>query len=359
MATKYIGKFDLGNGIIFSTESDTPPTSIPDVTQDAGPNKIKLQEDVQKPETSPDAEYDASEHVDVPEDVEKANENTFFGVILKRRSSEAFAKTKGSFSNAESFFKSNECKQAIAVAKSWAEKHKLSPAAASDFPEKAKKTGFTSKTMNGCTLGYHVLKGRCIVDIYFKNAKGSVTTKRFGTFKIGEGKPTASSDSANPTKGSVPAKVSEIDKLLLAAEADDPIDNAFVDDAATPPAEAPAADAAAAPPPAPEGETPPAPEAIPGDSDVTPEEIDDEIATGAESYLAALANIRHSREEADAAVAGIKDDEINEVVGDDEGNPIEEIPETAEAPAAEGAVPETEEQKAEKAIESYIASLCL
>jgi hypothetical protein len=362
MSTKYTSKIDLGNGIVFSTESDTAPATVPDVTQDAGPDKIKLQEDAQKPETNPDAEYDASEHVDVPEDVEKANENTFFGVILKRRSIEAFAKTKGSFSTAESFFKSNEAKQAIAVAKSWAEKHGLSPAAASDFPEKAKKSGFTSKSLGGFTLGYHVLKSRCIVDIYFKNAKGAVTTKRFGTFKIGEGKPSASSDSTNPTNGSAPAKVSEIDKLILAAEADDPIDSAFTDDAAaTPPAEAPVAEGAA-PPPVPEAETPPAPEAIPSDSDVTPEEIDEEVGTGAESYLAALTKIRHSREEADAAVAQIEDKEIDEVVGDTEGDSVEEIPETTPAPAsdtppAEGAVAETDEQKAEKALESYIARL--
>jgi pyruvate/2-oxoacid:ferredoxin oxidoreductase beta subunit len=96
MATKEKKEVRLGNSDVFvSFESET---AVPDTTTDAGPDQIKLHEDAQKPEKDPSAEYDAAEHVDTPEDVERANESTFYGIILKHRSTEAFAKAKVSFS---------------------------------------------------------------------------------------------------------------------------------------------------------------------------------------------------------------------------------------------------------------------
>lgn len=331
------------NDIIFSVEDGNV---VPDTTTDAGPDTIELHEDAQK--HGDNAEYDASEHVDVPEDVEKANESSFLGVILRKRSVETFAKTKGAFPNAEAFFKSNECKSAIATAKTWAEKHKVSLASSSDFPEKAGKMGFNSKTVNGALLGYRVLKGRLIVDIYFKNSKGRVSSKKLATVKIGEGKNQASADSAKPTSSKKP--MSPIDKFLYGEESDNPVDGAFEPEAAeeTPPPAAPTEPAAPEAPPADPAVETPAPS-----EEITPEEIDDE--TGTESFLGAVTNILRSREEADAAISEINDAEIDEVVGDGEGEDIEALPEPsvpAETPPP--AEPEDEESKA---IEAYLASI--
>jgi hypothetical protein len=335
--------FKLIDGTVFSVESNSD--TVPDTTADAGPDTIKLHEDAQKPESDSNAEYDASEHVDVPEDVEKANESSFFGVILKRRSVEAFAKTKGVFPSAEGFFKSNECKQAIAVAKQWAEKKKMSPAATNDVPENLKKLGFSAKSMTGLTLAYREAKGRLYVDVLFKNAKGKVISKNFATVKIGSGQ-TEKKDKAGESK-------SAVDKVLT-KENGDPVDEAFAATAeppATPPATEPPpatteppTDAATSPATEPTTTEPDAPE-------VTPDEIDEEISKGAESYIMAVSRAIRSREEADAAVSTISDNEIDEVVGDTEGSDVEAVPVPSEEAPPAGT---TAEDEASKALEAYL-----
>jgi hypothetical protein len=331
--------FDLGNGLKFSFESDGV---VPDTTADAGPDRLELQDKAQKPPTDPGAEYNASEEVDVPEDIEKANESTFFGIILKNRSMEAFAKTKGVFPNAEGFFRSNECKQAIAAAKSWAEKHKMSFAASGDLPEKLKARGFAAKSIAGVTLAYHLAKNKLHVDVLFKNTKGSVTAKGFATVKIGAAKAEKGSESVDQDNFSAI-------KQFLSTE-NDPVDNAFTD----PPAETPAAPVEApAVEPAADTTTEEPVEAAP---DVTPEEIETE-AEGTESYIAAVSHILRSKEEADAAVSEIPDEQINEVVGDEEGDSLDEIPEAPAAPAPEGGETEPTVDDEEKALESWLAAL--
>jgi hypothetical protein len=330
---------DLGNGLKISFESDGV---VPDTTAEAGPDRIKLQEDAQKPPTDPGAEYDASEEVDVPEDIEKANESTFFGIILKNRSLEAFAKTKGVFPNAEGFFKSNECKQGIAAAKSWAEKHKMAFAASGDLPEKLKARGFAAKALAGVTLAYHLAKNKLHVDILFKNAKGSVTAKGFATVKIGAGKAEKGSESVEQDAFAAM-------KNFLSKE-DDPVDTAFTD----PPAETPAAPAEA-PVVEPAAETAPE-EPVEAAPDATPEEIETE-AEATESYIAAVSRIIRSKEEADAAVSEIPDEQINEVVGDGEGDSLDDIPEAPAAPAPEGGETEPAVDEEDKALESWLATI--
>jgi hypothetical protein len=335
----YKSIFDLGNGLKFGFESDGV---VPDTTEEAGPDRIKLQEDAQKPPTDPGAEYDSSEEVDVPEDIEKANESTFFGIILKNRSLEAFAKTKGVFPSADGFFKSNECKQGIAAAKSWAEKHKMAFAASGDLPEKLKSRGFAAKAIAGVTLAYHLAKNKLHVDILFKNAKGSVTAKGFATVKIGAAKAEKGSESFMDQEA-----FSAIKQFL--SREDDPVDTAFTD----PPEEAAAPDETAAVDPAADTTTEAPEEAAP---DVTPEEIETE-AEGTESYLAAVSRVLRSREEADAAVSEIPDEQIDEVVGDEEGDSLEDIPEAPEAPAPEGGETEPAVNEEDKALESWLATL--
>jgi hypothetical protein len=338
-------KVDVGNGFVISYESSD---IVPDTTTDAGPDTIKLHEDAQKPESDSNAEYDASEHIDVPEDVEKANESSFFGVILKRRSVEAFAKTKGVFPSAEAFFKSNECRHAITIAKQWAEKKKMSSASVNDLPENLKKLGFSAKSMSGVTIAHREAKGRLYVDILFKNGKGKVISKNFATVKIGSAE---KKDKAGESK-------SAVDKVLLATENEDPIDNAFAATAEPAPVAEPAAEPAAVPEePAAEPTAEPAaePAAVP---DVTPEEVDEEVSKGAESYVMAFSMALRSREEANAAVSTITDNEIDEVVGDAEGSDVEAVPvPSEEAPPAAPA--SSEEDEATKALESYLEALNL
>lgn len=297
----------LESGVIISFESTD---AVPDTTADAGPNQIELHEEAQKNEKDANAEYDASLHVDSPINVEKANESSFFGVILKHRSNEAFAKVKSSFQSVGDFFKSNEVKAAVATAKSWAEKKKLSFASIKDFPEQLKKRGFTPKVINGATVAYLVEKNRLYADVLFKNSQGKVTTKSFATVKISGGE--------NEKKGESKPAVEPEKKLaspvtvnnVLAKEADNPIDNAFADvtDPVTPP------DAPSAEPAAPSETEEPA---------ISPEEIDGEVAQGQESYSAVISRLLRSREEADAAASTIEDKDIDEVVGDDEGSEVE------------------------------------
>jgi hypothetical protein len=332
-------KVDLGGGVIMSIESDTP---VPDTTADAGPDTIKLHEDAQKPATDNSAEYDAAEHVDVPENVETANESTFFGIILKHRSEEAFAKTKGVFPSADAFFKSNECKQAIAAAKQWAEKHKMSPASSGELPENLKKHGLATKVIAGATLAYSTKNNRLFVDILFKNAKGKVTTKKLAIVNIGEGKSTAS-EAAPAAKGSN-AKPKQTPKSVLGKEADDPVDNAFAETTDPPPATEPAAT---------EPATPPVTEPPAEPSEISADEIEAE-AEGTESFIAAIAKVIRSHEAADAATANIDDKEIDEVVGDDEGEGLEETASTIPTPPASD--PSLDDSEEIKAIESFLNS---
>jgi hypothetical protein len=347
-------KINLGGGVVMSIENDN---AVPDTTVNAGPDTIKLHEDAQKPENDSGAEYDAAQHVDVPEDIEKANESTFFGIILKHRSEEAFAKTKGVFPNAEAFFKSNECKQAIAVAKQWAEKHKLTPAAVSDLPENLKKLGASTKSMSGLVLAYSVKNNKVYVDVLFKNAKGKVTGKKFAVIKTGEAKKAAGSESA-PAAGAVPPVPAKPSVKKVLSKENDPVDNAFATTTDPPPAAPPAPPAApveppATPAPAPAPTTTPAEPAIPEAPveppvETAPEITDDEIeveSQGTESFLAAISSVLKSREEADASVSEIKEDEVDEVVGDSEGDDI------AEAGDAEP----TEESEEEQSIEAFLA----
>jgi hypothetical protein len=314
--------FDFGGGFKISVENDTP---VPDTTKDAGPDTIKLHEDAQKPATDKDAEYDAAAHADTPEAIERANESTIFGIILRHRSMESFAKTKISFPNAEAFFKSNECKQGVAVAKQWAGKHNMSLASSGEIPENLKKSGISTKSISGATLTYSVHTGRVVVDIIFKNAKGKAVAKQFAVIKI-DSKKAAGSESTSPAKSP---------KQVLTKEGDDPVDNAFTETTDTPPAAEPTAEPAAEPP----VDSP--------ISDISAEEIEKE-AEGTESFLAAIMNIRRSREEANAVASNIDSSEIDEVVGDSEGDAVEEVADT---------VPEPVEDSEElKAIESFLAS---
>jgi hypothetical protein len=335
---------NFGEGISLSMESDGV---VPDTTKDAGPDTIKLHEDAQKPENDPNAEYDAAQHVDVPEDVEKANESTFFGIILKHRSEEAFAKTKGSFPSAEAFFKSNECKQAIAVAKQWAEKHKLSSASVSEVPEGLKKLGCSTKTMAGLVLAYVVKNNKAYIDVLFKKDNGKVSSKKFAVIKVGEAKKEAGSESTPPA--STTTAPAPTPKAVLSKE-NDPVDNAFSETTDPTPPPAPAAPAATTEPPA-TTETPPAEPPAEPSVEVAPEISGDEIeeeAQGTESFIGAISRVFKSREEADAAVSTIEDKEADEVVGDN----AEEIEETTSAEPTEPTETTSDE---EKSIEAFLA----
>jgi hypothetical protein len=348
-------KIDLGDGVVISLESSD---EVPDTTTDAGPDTIKLHEDAQKPESDPNAEYDASDNVDVPEDVEKANESSFFGVILNRRSIEAFAKVKGSFPSSEAFFKSNECKAAIAVAKQWGEKKKMSSVSSNEIPDNLKKLGFAVKNVGGVALACREEKGKLYVDVLFKNGKGKVISKKFAVVKIGSAPKKDGKAKGGESK-------SAVDKVLLSHENDDPVDNAFAttesSDDTEPkkepkeePKTEPAAPAAPAEPPAETPAEPPAekPSEDTDGEEITPEEIEEE-AKGEESYLAAVSKIYRSREETDAAVSEISDNDIDEVVGGDEGSDVAEVAAPSEPPPPDTAT----EDEADKALEAYLQSL--
>jgi hypothetical protein len=356
------------DGHVISLEDSN---GVPDVTKDTGPDQIKLQENVKKPTTDENAEYDAAENVDNPEDIKKANESTFLGVIFKNRSIEAFAKAKGVFPNADAFFKSNECKGSVAAAKSWAEKHKVSLASSSDIPEKYKGLGFSNKVISGAVLVYLSKKDRLYVDILFKNAKGKVTSKRFATVKIGKGGET-SSDSTTPVQSGQTKTQSNVDAVIKkkGSESDNPVDNAFDETAAgdpppveTAPAPAPAETAAD---PAEAASTTEEPSEASVASEITSDEIDEESKT-TESYLESMKRLVKSREEADAAAAKLDDSEIDEVVGDSEGSGVEDTDEGegsggeggSEGEGGDGSTkPEGDEPSdEEKAMESFFAEL--
>jgi hypothetical protein len=339
MGTKILNTVNL-NGVTISLESDD---AVPDTTIDAGPDRIKLQEDAQKPASDANAEYSASEYTDVPEDIEKANESTFFGVILKNRSLEAFAKAKGVFPSADAFFKSNECKAGVAAAHSWLKKHDGSPAAVGDIPEKLKQKGsISTKTISGLVIAYRITKGKLHSDIIFKNKAGKVSVKEFAVVKIGSDKSTASESAKN-----TPPRTSPIKKVFKSQE-DDPVDSAFTEPAAEPAPET-------TPDPAPAAEPTDAPAstepAVEPTDDITPEEIEAEAET-TESFIGAIAKIIRSREEADAAVSQIDDTEIDEVVGDSEGTELEEAAEPP--PPPDEGEPLTDD---EKATEAWLATL--
>jgi len=78
------------NGKAISIESADPAAGVPDVTQGAGPDLLKLQDNAQKAPTDPQAEFDATkpatqtatEKTDKPEEAgEKANESAMAGFI--------------------------------------------------------------------------------------------------------------------------------------------------------------------------------------------------------------------------------------------------------------------------------------
>jgi hypothetical protein len=333
--SKQVAKFDYGD-LKISIESEG--VQVPDTTTDAGPDTIELHEDAQKAAGDEGAEYDAAEEVDVPEDVEKANESTFFGIILKHRTEEAFAKTKGVFASADAFFKSNECKQAIAAYKQWLEKHaKLSSVSSGEFPDNFKKLGFSSKSINGVVLIYLAEKSKLYVDVLFKNAKGKVKSKKFAVVKIGDSKKDASTDSTPPNAKSDFSRVNEI---LLSFESDDPVNQAF-DTSETSDTEPTITPVDAEP-------------AV--SDDISPDEI--EAETGAESFLGAISNIVRSREDADTAVSEINDEEIDEVVGDGEGDDINSISETTPATEPDETTSDPEDEES-KALEAFLADLDL
>jgi hypothetical protein len=356
-------KVPIGNGqFIEVVSSKEDASAVPDVTKDAGPDEMKLLEDAKKPVSDKNAEYDAADNVDKPDDVEKANENTFFGVILKHRSIEAFAKTKTSFASAADFFKSNEIKQAIAAARQWAEKKKLSFASSGDFPEKSRKLGFSPKVVDGALLSYLEEKNKLYIDIVFKDAKGKIKQKNFAAVKIGGGQKSSSADSASPTRVRKPAAKSKVNRILKGKESDDPVDEAFKE-ADPEPVAAPAVEPAEtddAPPPAttpaPAPEAPPAEDGapLPEVGDITEEEIEEE-SKSTESFIGAVTKILQSREEADAAASEIDDAAIDDVVGDGEGDTIEEG--TGEAEGADGAGEAEELSEEEKAVEAFIQSM--
>jgi hypothetical protein len=109
---------------------------------------------------------------------------------------------------------------------------------------------------------------------------------------------------------------------------------------------------------------PPAEPAEPAadESDITAEEIQEETEKGAESFIEAVSRIYRSREEADAAVSNISDNEIDEVVGDSEGSDVEaEItaepaPNTTDAPAETETPAATDADEEAKAVEAYLNS---
>jgi hypothetical protein len=311
----------LSPGVQISIENDNV---VPDTTVDAGPDQIKLYEDAQKPDDSPAAEYDADEYVDVPVDVEKANESTFFGVILRRRSQEAFAKTKAVFPSADAFFKSNECKQGVAVAKNWAEKKKMTFASAADAKTAKQKPGIQIKSIGGATLSYYTSGKKGFVDIYFKNKNGKTVAKKFAVIKIGSSSESFSQEYFN--------------NILFGLENDEPVDEAFAGDTQT---EAPAVE-----------ETPVTDEA---GTEVTPEEVTDAAET-TESFIGALSRVLRSREEAEADAEDIDDEEIDDVVGDGEGDSVEESDSEDSEDEDEGSGGE-EESEETKALESFYSDI--
>ena len=180
---------DIGNGIRISVESDDP-TGIPDTTVNAGPDTIELHEDAQKPADAPAAEYDAEQHVDTPEDVEKANESTFLGLTIRRRSNEGFGlKTKGQYASAADFFKSPECKAAVETAKAWATKKKWVMATIADTKGAKGLTnaGFKFIAAFGATFAYIEAKGKLNINILFKDGK-AITQKAFAKITVAAAK---------------------------------------------------------------------------------------------------------------------------------------------------------------------------
>jgi hypothetical protein len=340
-----VSNVDIGNGIIMSVESDA---AVPGTAEEAGPDRIKLQEDARKPESDPGAEYDASGHLDVPEDIEKANESTFFGVILRHRSSEAFAKTKGVFPSVDAFFKSGECRQAAAVAKQWIEKHGGAAASAESLLANLKNAGFSLRKAGGLDLGYSVRGNRLFVDVLYKNSGGRMASKSLAVAGIGT---SAESRAAGPAATAKPKPSVRV--KVLGIEEGDPVGSAFEekeeDEAKSGGGTGTDDDKGGAEPPASGGEEG-------GKDEVAPEEIEEEAKTS-ESYLAAVSRILKSREEAEAAVSQINDDAIDEVIGDGEGEVVEEIPAPAapaEPPAGGAAEPVTDE---EKALEAWLSTL--
>jgi hypothetical protein len=212
----------------------------------------------------------------------------------------------------------------------------------------------SSKNVEGVAISYYVTKNRLYADIFFTNDKGKTISKRLANVKIG-GKDESADSAGSATPAATPKKKdppkSKVDKVLKSKEADDPVDDAFKETVTAPAAEAPAEPPAeptvATEPVAPVegGETPPA-------ADITPEEIEEEANT-TESYFGIISKILKSREEAQAAVSEIEDNQIDEVVGDDEGTPVDDTPpEGGETPPVE-----EEPTEEEKAIESFIQSL--
>lgn len=157
MSTRII----LPNGYSISCESEDA-AGVPDITQNAGENVMKAEEEAQKPVTDENAEYDAAHEADAGKEIEDVqevasqesfagamaimNENTFYGLTQYRRAQEGFG-IKDSFSglkyNTEAeMWKDPKVLEAINTAKEWANKKGYSLATKEEV-QANKQTFFT------------------------------------------------------------------------------------------------------------------------------------------------------------------------------------------------------------------------
>ena len=92
-AGKHILHVTDAKGVVHSFESGDATAAVPDTTKDSGVNVMEMQDDAQKPHDAANAEYDAAQHTDTPEAVEKANESWFNKLFGLEDGSEAPAET--------------------------------------------------------------------------------------------------------------------------------------------------------------------------------------------------------------------------------------------------------------------------
>ena len=141
-------KVTLPGGYTLALEN-VDAAGVPDITQNAGENVLQAEADAQKPVTQEGAEYDAAAEADKGKEIEnvqqvasqesenavvaelaRENGNTFYGMHImnaaKKSGEAAFGITKAfenmKFASVKDAVNSQEVKNAIAVAKKWADK---------------------------------------------------------------------------------------------------------------------------------------------------------------------------------------------------------------------------------------------
>ena len=140
-------KVTLPGGYTLALEN-VDAAGVPDITQNAGENVLQAEADAQKPVTQEGAEYDAAAEADKGKEIEnvqqvasqesenavvaelaRENGNTFYGMHIMnaaKKSGEAFGITKAfskmRFGSVKEAIDSEEVKNAVETAKSWAAK---------------------------------------------------------------------------------------------------------------------------------------------------------------------------------------------------------------------------------------------